>query len=85
MNYGLKAIRLAWFWLLIFPLTALSAQPLEWTRPSAGGDGWTGFYWGRTLEEYRADKPSLKSALMLQWLDYFRSNAPARSQSPRKQ
>ena len=85
MNYGLKAIRLAWFWLLIFPLTALSAQPLEWTRPSAGGDGWTGFYWGRTLEEYRADKPSLKSALMLQWLDYFRTNAPTRSQSPRKQ
>ena len=39
MNYGLKAIRLAWFWLLAFPLTALSAQPLEWIRPSAGGDG----------------------------------------------
>ena len=85
MNYGLKAIRLAWFWLLTLPLTALSAQPLECTRPSAGGDGWTGFYWGRTLEEYQADKPSLKSALMLQWLDYFRTNAPARSQSPRKQ
>jgi hypothetical protein len=55
------------------------------TQSAKTADGWTGFYWGRTLEEYRADKPSLKSALMLQWLDYFRTNAPARSQSPRKQ
>jgi hypothetical protein len=55
------------------------------TQSAKTTDGWIGFYWGRTLEEYRADKPSLKSALMLQWLDYFRTNAPARRQSPRKQ
>ena len=50
MNYGLKAIRLAWFWLLAFPLTALSAQPLEWIRPSAGGDG---FVRGERVEPFR--------------------------------
>ena len=55
------------------------------TQSAKTTDGWIGFYWGRTLEEYRADKLSLKSALMLQWLDYFRTNAPARRQSPRKQ
>ena len=55
------------------------------TKSAKTTDGWIGFYWGRTLEEYRADKSSLKSALMLQWLDYFRTNAPARRQSPRKQ
>ena len=51
MNYGLKAIRLAWFWLLTLPLTALSAQPLEWIRPSAGGDG---FVRGERAEPFRA-------------------------------
>ena len=51
MNYGLKDIRLAWFWLLTFPLSALSAQPLEWIRPSASGDG---FVRGERAEPFRA-------------------------------
>ena len=172
MNYGLKAIHLTLFGLLTVPLTTLSAQPIEWIRPSASGDsfvhgeraepfralefnydldkpgrlleyywqsewdtvvadfsemkalkalavydgsnplvieemfpfkcglpeldqfvtksakttdGWIGFYRSRTLGEYRIDKSSLKSALMLQWLDYFQTNAPARRPRPRKQ
>ena len=70
----------------MFPLKCGLPELARFVTESAKtADGWTGFYWGRTLEEYRADKPGLKSALMLQWLDYFRTNAPARSQSPRKQ
>ncbi len=68
MTHGLKAIRLAWFWLLAFPLTVLPEQPLEWIRPNAGGDGFVrgertepfhvwGFNYdhdepGRLLEDY---------------------------------
>ena len=45
------------------------------TQSAKTVDGWIGFYWGHTLEEYRIDKPSLKSAVMLQWLEYFQTNA----------
>ena len=70
----------------MFPLKCSLPELAQFVTQSAKtADGWTGFYWGRTVEEYRADKPSLKSAIMMQWLDYFRTNAPARSQSPRKQ
>ena len=51
MNYGLKAIHLALFWLLTVPLTTLSAQPLEWIRPSANGDS---FVRGERAEPFRA-------------------------------
>ena len=172
MNYGLKAIHLTLFGLLTVPFTTLSAQPLEWIRPSTSGDTfvrceraepfrawgfnydldepghlledywqsewdtvvadfsemkalkalavyyegkppfieemfplecglpeldlfvikpakttdcWISFYWSHTLGEYRIDKSSLKSVLMLQWLDYFQTNARARRPSPRKQ
>ena len=52
------------------------------TQSSKMTDGWIGFYWGRTLEEYRADKVSLRSALMLQWLGYFQTNARLRTGVP---
>ena len=37
---------------------------------------------GRTLGVDRIDKSSLKSALMLLWLDYFQTNAPAQRPRP---
>ena len=52
------------------------------TKSAKTTDGWISFYWGRTLGEYRIDKSSLKSALMLLWLDYFQTNAPAQRHSP---
>ena len=55
------------------------------TKSAKTTDGWIGFYRSRSLGEYRIDKSSLKSALMLQWLDYFQTNAPVRRPRPRKQ
>ena len=52
------------------------------TQSAKTVDGWIGFYWGHTLEEYRIDKPSLKSAVMLQWLGYFQTNAWLRTEVP---
>ncbi len=38
-------------------------------------DGWIGFYWGKTIEEY--SKPaSIGEAITKGWLEYFRSKAP---------
>jgi hypothetical protein len=36
--------------------------------------GWVGFYWGKTLEEYRKSN-SLQAALMVHWLEVFRKRA----------
>ena len=38
-------------------------------------DGYFGFYWGRTLAEYRADN-TLRSGIMADWLDYFQTKSP---------
>jgi hypothetical protein len=37
-------------------------------------DGWIGFYWGRTPEEYRQSK-DIGSALTLAWLEFFEKKA----------
>jgi hypothetical protein len=37
--------------------------------------GWIGFYWGKTLEEYRRSK-ELKDAFMTQWLEFFQAEGP---------
>lgn len=39
-------------------------------------DGWIGFYWGRTAEEYDRDD-GIQAALMKAWLAYFRKGVPA--------
>ena len=52
------------------------------TQSAKTTDGWIGFYWGRTLEGYRTDKASLRSAVMLQWLEYFQTNARLRTGVP---
>jgi hypothetical protein len=40
-------------------------------------EGWIGFYWGRTPEEYAAGKPDIAAAITKGWLDYFRRKGPA--------
>ncbi len=56
----------------MFPLQC-NAQELgafiEGSRKIA--DGWIGFYWGKTIEEYRGSK-ELSDALTLSWLELFR-------------
>jgi len=37
--------------------------------------GWIGFYWGKTLQEYREEK-TIRAALMAGWLEFFQKNGP---------
>jgi hypothetical protein len=37
-------------------------------------DGWIGFYWGKTLEEYRGSK-ELSDAITAGWLEFFKRKA----------
>lgn len=39
-------------------------------------DGYLGFYWGRTIEQYQRDG-DLRSARMRRWLEYFKMKGPA--------
>ena len=50
-------------------------QFVEGSRPLV--DGWIGFYWGKTIPEYRAAKGSISDGMALGWLDYFAQKAPA--------
>ncbi len=44
---------------------------IEGSRPIA--DGWIGFYWGKTIEEYaKDDKLDIAGAITKSWLEYFR-------------
>jgi hypothetical protein len=38
--------------------------------------GWVGFYWGKSIEQYRQDTHDTDSALTLHWLEYFVKKAP---------
>lgn len=38
-------------------------------------DGWITFYWGKTVEEYE-ERGDIPSAVIAQWLRYFRSHSP---------
>ena len=38
--------------------------------------GWIGFYWGKTIEEYRREKGSIADAMAAGWLEYFAKKAP---------
>ncbi len=51
-------------------------------------DGYVGFYWGKTIEEYSAPNASIVDSIMRNWLEYFRAKGPeilgARSIQDRK-
>jgi hypothetical protein len=41
-------------------------------------DGWIGFYWGTTVEQYRArENPSIADAITREWLEYFSRRSEA--------
>lgn len=46
-------------------------QFIEGSRPIA--DGWIGFYWGKTIEEYAVEKVDIAGAITKSWLEYFRN------------
>lgn len=63
------------------PVVVEEMAPLYCSVPSLGrfietsgayASGWMGFYWGKTLEEYRQAE-GIKDALMLGWLDLMRN------------
>ena len=45
---------------------------IEGSRQNA--DGWIGFYWGKTVEEYEQQK-DMPGAIVAAWLKYFRAHA----------
>ncbi len=62
----------------MFPLDCSVAeldQFIDGSRPLAAG--WIGFYWGKTIAEYRREKGSLADAITLDWLEYFVRKTPA--------
>jgi hypothetical protein len=38
--------------------------------------GWIGFYWGKTIAEYKQAKGSIADAITLDWLEYFAKKTP---------
>ena len=62
----------------IFPLKCSLGQLDEFIMRSRGTtDGWIGFFWGKTIEEYRRSKGGLSDTITGAWLEYFRQKAPA--------
>lgn len=59
----------------VFPLKC-SVQELEAFIDGSRNvaDGWIGFYWGKTLDEYRGSK-DLSDALTAGWLEFFKRKA----------
>ncbi|MCX7765334.1 MAG: glycoside hydrolase family 5 protein [Candidatus Sumerlaeia bacterium] len=47
-------------------------------------DGWIGFYWGKTIEEYAKEPTDIAGAITRHWLEYFRTKTPAILGSPLK-
>jgi hypothetical protein len=39
-------------------------------------DGYVGFYWGKTIEEYSAPNAGIADSIMRNWLEYFRAKGP---------
>jgi hypothetical protein len=62
----------------MFPLSCSVAELdafIDGSKPLA--TGWIGFYWGKTVEEYRQQKGSIADAMALDWLEYFVRKTPA--------
>ncbi len=59
-----------------FPLSCTAAELEQFmddrSNPAAG---WVGFYWGKTVDDYR-DSKELADALVLSWLELFKKKAP---------
>lgn len=62
----------------IFPLKCSLEQLDEFImRSRVTTTGWIGFYWGKTIEEYRKSKGGISEAITADWLEYFQQKAPA--------
>ena len=43
---------------------------------SSMADGWIGFYWGKTIDDYSTGGIGVNDALTRRWLEYFRAKTP---------
>ena len=50
-------------------------QFIEGSKPRA--TGWIGFYWGKTIAEYKQHAATVAETLTLGWLEYFEKKTPA--------
>jgi hypothetical protein len=61
----------------MFPLKCTVAELDEFIEGSRKvACGWIGFYWGKTIEEYRRDKSGISGGITLDWLEYFVKKTP---------
>ncbi len=71
----------------MFPLSCSIAeldQFIDGSRPMA--TGWIGFYWGKTIAEYKGEKRSVADSITLDWLEYFVRKTPdIQGPGPRQQ
>ncbi len=62
----------------MFPLNCSTAELDEFIDGSRKlATGWIGFYWGKTIAEYRASKRDIAEGMALDWLEYFAKKGPA--------
>jgi hypothetical protein len=47
-------------------------------------DGYVGFYWGKTIDEYRQRKDDIAASIMAEWLEYFDAKRPEILGSPHR-
>ena len=47
---------------------------IDGSRPLAVG--WIGFYWGKTIAEYKREKGTIADGMALDWLEYFARKTP---------
>jgi hypothetical protein len=64
----------------VFPLKCGMDELDEFiTRSEEIADGWIGFYWGKTIEDYRKENGSIGDAITRAWLEYFQRRTAAAS------
>jgi len=58
----------------MFPLKCRSDELEAFIEGARGiAEGWISFYWGKTVDEYAAEKGDMTSALIREWLERFRA------------
>ncbi len=61
----------------MFPLKCSVAELNEFIDGSKSvATGWIGFYWGKTIAQYRQNKRSIGEAITFNWLEYFVHKTP---------